>query len=54
MIQTCLPLVKLVLERHILGAVVAVVIGEATALDRHVLAHIDRPGIVRVARKKTT
>jgi hypothetical protein len=33
----------------VLGALGAVVVGEAVALDLEVLAHVDGPGVVRVA-----
>jgi len=46
------PLVELKLKIHILGALVAVIIGEATAFDCRVLAHVDTPGVVGIARQQ--
>lgn len=48
-----LQLVELELERHVLRAVGAVVIRETAAGDLHVLAHIDAPGVVRVAAEES-
>lgn len=48
-----LPLVQFVLERDVLGAVGAVVVREAAARHRHVLAHVDAPGVVAVARQQS-
>ena len=41
-----LQLVELEFERHVFGAVGAVVVRETAAGDLHVLAHIDAPGVV--------
>lgn len=54
MYKVSLPLVELEFESDVLGAVVAVVVGEAAALDLHVLAHVDGPGVVGVAREQPT
>ena len=43
------PFIKLQLQVHVLRALAAVIIREAAALDSRVLAHIDAPGIVRIA-----
>jgi hypothetical protein len=47
-----LQLIKLEFERDVLGAVGAVVVGEAAAGHLHVLAHVDAPRVVRVAREE--
>jgi hypothetical protein len=44
--------VELILEQMIFRAFVAIVIGEATASDLHVLTHVDTPCIVAIAREK--
>jgi len=45
-------LIQLKLETDILGAIAAVVVGEAAAGDDAVLAHVGAPGVVGVARQQ--
>lgn len=45
-IRSSLQFVQLKFQRNILAAVVAVIVGEAAALDLHVLTHVYAPCIV--------
>jgi hypothetical protein len=51
--MSCSHLVELEFQRHVLAAFGAVVIRESAAFHGHVLAHVDAPGVVRVAGEQT-
>lgn len=46
------PFVELEFKIDVLGALAAVIIGEATAFDCRILAHVVTPGIVGIARQQ--